>query len=90
MDDILTAEARLLVGDHSYCQEPADAHAVVRRRALQESLEWSEAEGLPNELGESSVCAVGQGVDDAHEREEICLGICRASISPLLACGCFV
>jgi hypothetical protein len=35
MDDILTAEARLLVGDHSYRQEPADAHTIVWRGALE-------------------------------------------------------
>jgi hypothetical protein len=85
MEYILTAEARLLVGDHSYRQEPADAHTIVWRRALQKSLEWSEAEGLPDELGESSVCAVGQGVDDAHEGEEVCLRVCNAYISSDLA-----
>lgn len=67
-----------LVGDYSDGDEPADADAVVWSGSFEESLEWGEAEGLPDELCKGCVCAVGERVDDAHEREEVGLRVCMS------------
>lgn len=73
--DGLTAKTGLFVSDYAHRNEPADADAVVRSRAFEESFKRREAERLPNELRERCICAVRQSVDDAEEREEVCLRI---------------
>lgn len=80
----LTAETRPSVRDHAYGQEPADAHTVVWRGPFKEGLQWSEAEGLPDELCKSSVGTIRQCVDDAQEGEEVRLRICDAKVSQCL------
>lgn len=73
----LTAQVGPLESDDADGQEPADAECVVGSRALEEGFEVGEAEGLPDELGEGRVGAVGQGVDDGDEEEEVGLGVCE-------------
>lgn len=71
----LTTKARPLVGKYDDGQEPADADAVVRIRSFEEGLKRCEAEGLPKQFGESCIGTIWQGVNDRHEREEICLRV---------------
>lgn len=75
IDVVPTSKVRVLERNVTNDQEPADAHAVVRRRPFQQCFQRRKTKRLPDQLREGRVGAVRQCVDDSDEEEKVSLRV---------------